>query len=61
VKLFLYLTMILSTMPHCLIKHHAVITYWGVEVYVHAFLTAALDGGEWSVPRIEMKISLLLI
>jgi len=53
--------MILSTMPHCLIKHHAVITYWGVEVYVHAFLTAALDGGEWSVPRIEMKISLLLI
>jgi hypothetical protein len=22
--------------------------YWGVEVYVHAFLTLALDGGEWS-------------
>jgi hypothetical protein len=23
-------------------------TYWGVEVYLHAFLTSALDGGEWS-------------
>jgi hypothetical protein len=22
--------------------------YWGVEVYLHAFLTSALDGGEWS-------------
>jgi hypothetical protein len=23
----------------------------GVEVYLHAFLTSALDGGEWSVSR----------
>jgi len=23
-------------------------TYWGVEVYLHSFLTSALDGGEWS-------------
>jgi hypothetical protein len=23
-------------------------TYWGVEVQLHAFLTSALDGGEWS-------------
>jgi hypothetical protein len=22
--------------------------YWGVEVHFHAFLTSALDGGEWS-------------
>jgi hypothetical protein len=22
--------------------------YGGVEVYLHAFLTSALDGGEWS-------------
>jgi hypothetical protein len=22
--------------------------YWGVEVYLHAFLTTALDAGEWS-------------
>jgi hypothetical protein len=26
-------------------------TYWGVEVYLHAFLTSALDGGEWSTSR----------
>jgi hypothetical protein len=32
----------------CLAKHHAIKTYWGVEVYLHAFLTLALDGGEWS-------------
>jgi hypothetical protein len=25
--------------------------YWGVEVYIHAFLTSALDGGEWSASR----------
>jgi len=22
--------------------------YWGVEVYLHAFLNSALDRGEWS-------------
>jgi hypothetical protein len=26
-------------------------TYWGVEVYLHAFLTSELDGGEWSDSR----------
>jgi hypothetical protein len=26
-------------------------TYWGVRVYLHAFLTLALDGGEWSASR----------
>jgi hypothetical protein len=25
--------------------------YWGVEVYLHAFLTSALDGGGWSGSR----------
>jgi hypothetical protein len=25
--------------------------FWGVEVYLHAFVTSALDGGEWSDPR----------
>jgi hypothetical protein len=25
--------------------------YWRVEVQLHAFLTAALDGGEWSASR----------
>jgi hypothetical protein len=32
----------------CLAKYHAMKTYWGMEVYLHAFLTSALDGGEWS-------------
>jgi hypothetical protein len=32
----------------CLTKHHAMKTYWGVEAYLHAFLTQALDGSEWS-------------
>jgi hypothetical protein len=25
--------------------------YWGAEVSLHAFLTLALDGGEWSASR----------
>jgi hypothetical protein len=25
--------------------------YWGVEVYLHAFLPSALDGGQWSASR----------
>jgi hypothetical protein len=35
----------------CLTKSHAMKTYWGVEVYFQAFLTSALDGGEWSASR----------
>jgi hypothetical protein len=35
----------------CLTKHHAMKTHWGVEVQLHAFLTSALDGGEWSASR----------
>lgn len=31
-----------------LIKPNALKTYGGVEVYFCAFLTLALDGGEWS-------------
>jgi hypothetical protein len=26
--------------------------YWGMEVLLHAFLTSALDGGEWSASRL---------
>jgi len=26
-------------------------TYWGVEVQLHALLTSALGGGEWSASR----------
>jgi hypothetical protein len=35
----------------CLTKYHAMKTYWGVEVQLHAFLISALDGGEWSASR----------
>jgi len=31
----------------CLSEHHAIKTHWGVDVWLHAFLTLALDGGEW--------------
>jgi hypothetical protein len=35
----------------CLTKHHAMKTYWGVEVKLHDSLTSTLEGGEWSVSR----------
>jgi hypothetical protein len=38
-------------LPPCLIKYHAMKTYWGMEMYDHAFLTSAL-GGEWSASRL---------
>jgi hypothetical protein len=34
-----------------LTKHSAIRTYGGVEVWLHTFLTSALDGGEWSASR----------
>jgi len=31
----------------CLIKNHSTKIYGGVDVRLHAFLTSALDAGEW--------------
>jgi len=35
-----------------LVEYHAVKAYWGNQVYLHAFLASALDGGEWSASRL---------
>jgi hypothetical protein len=35
----------------CSIKHYAMESYRGVDVYINVFLTSALDGGEWSASR----------
>jgi hypothetical protein len=35
----------------CLTKHHAMGTIVAVGLYLHAFLTSALGGGEWSASR----------
>jgi hypothetical protein len=35
----------------CLIKHHAMKTYGGVEVHFHAFLNSVLEGDEWLASR----------
>jgi len=32
-------------------KHHAMNTYGGVEVQLHAFLNSVQDGSDWSVSR----------
>jgi len=32
-------------------ENHAMKAYWGVEVELHVFLTAALNGSEWSASR----------
>jgi hypothetical protein len=37
-----------AKLPLCLTKYHATKTNWGVHVQLHAFLSLALDRGEWS-------------
>jgi hypothetical protein len=36
----------------CLIEHHAMKKYEGVEVKIYSFLISALGGWEWSVSRL---------
>jgi hypothetical protein len=31
--------------------HHASVRVWRLEVYLHKFLTSALDGREWFTPE----------
>jgi hypothetical protein len=35
----------------CLTKHHDMKAYCGMKAQLHAFLTSALEGGEWSASR----------
>jgi hypothetical protein len=32
-------------------KHHTMNILWGEEVQLHAYLTSAVNGGEWSASR----------
>jgi hypothetical protein len=50
-SIFVCYVKVKAKMSLCLTKHHAMKTHWGVEVYLHAFLTSALHGGEWSASR----------
>jgi hypothetical protein len=43
---FIYTHVVKVKLSLCLTKHHAMKTYWGVEVQLHAFFSWALDGGE---------------
>jgi hypothetical protein len=51
VKIMKLLIKVKVKLPLCLIKHRAIRTYGGVGVWLHAFLTSALDGGELLVSR----------
>jgi len=34
-----------------MLNYHSMKTQWGVEVWLHAFLTSILDDGEWPASR----------
>jgi hypothetical protein len=42
---------VFTSSPCALTENHAKKVYWGAEVQLHAFLTSAIDGGEWSASR----------
>jgi len=46
-----YHVFVFALRVHQMCPLHAMKGCVGVEVQLHAFLTSALDGGEWSAPR----------
>lgn len=45
----------------CLIKHHVTRTYDGVQVQLHALLTSADYGGEWTASCLGRTARLIRI
>lgn len=41
----------------CLIRHHVLKVYWGVEGYLHEFFTSALGVGNWTTSWLSRFIS----
>jgi hypothetical protein len=48
--------MVIVKLPLGLTKYHAMETYGWVEIQLHAFLTSALEDGEWSTSRSDRFI-----
>jgi hypothetical protein len=42
------ISVIEETKKYIYIKYYAMKAYWGVDVYIHVFLTSALVGNKWS-------------
>jgi hypothetical protein len=54
-SVFLFVKVVLVKLSPTLTKFHAVTSYGGVEVSIHAFLTSALDGGQW-IPQLARRL-----
>jgi hypothetical protein len=50
-------TKVVPVLLFSLTEHHAMKAYWGMYVLLHAFLTSALDGSEWSASRSDRFVS----
>jgi hypothetical protein len=44
-------------LSRALTEHHTMKACWGMEVQLHAFLTTALDGGEWPASQLGAALS----
>jgi hypothetical protein len=43
---------LLSSILQSLVKHCTTKSYWGVEAYLHIFITPTLDRGDWSTSHL---------